>query len=177
MESGLHQNWMRDYDPTTGRYIQADPLGLVDGASVYGYAGQNPGRFIDPRGECFGPAAPLLPACIGLGWMLYDYLSDDCYTVGDFFYSLFSNFSPWKALRWATKAWNKAGGGGGGPGGAGGGNGFTDGPEARLRSRVLLAQQFGAELSPGSTGLTAIRRRIGIGHIQMRRFRLSGPSS
>ena len=34
--SGRHQNWMRDYDPTTGRYIQADPLGLVDGASVYG---------------------------------------------------------------------------------------------------------------------------------------------
>jgi len=50
-ESGLHQNWMRDYDPTTGRYIQADPLGLVDGASVYGYARQNPGRYVDPRGE------------------------------------------------------------------------------------------------------------------------------
>jgi hypothetical protein len=48
---GLHQNWMRDYDPTTGRYLQADPLGLVDGASVYGYAGQNPGRYVDPRGE------------------------------------------------------------------------------------------------------------------------------
>ncbi|MBN8631584.1 MAG: RHS repeat-associated core domain-containing protein [Rhodobacterales bacterium] len=31
-ESGLHHNWMRDYDPTTGRYLQADPLGLVDGA-------------------------------------------------------------------------------------------------------------------------------------------------
>ena len=29
-ETGLHQNWMRDYDPTTGRYMQADPLGLVD---------------------------------------------------------------------------------------------------------------------------------------------------
>ena len=50
-ESGLHQNWMRDYDPTTGRYIQADPLGLVDGASVYGYALQNPGRYVDQRGE------------------------------------------------------------------------------------------------------------------------------
>ena len=50
-ESGLHQNWMRDYDPTTGRYMQADPLGLVDGASVYGYVGQNPGRYVDPRGE------------------------------------------------------------------------------------------------------------------------------
>jgi hypothetical protein len=42
---------MRDYDPTTGCYLQADPLGLVDGASVYGYALQNPGRYVDPRGE------------------------------------------------------------------------------------------------------------------------------
>ncbi|WP_421701004.1 RHS repeat domain-containing protein [Aliiroseovarius sp.] len=50
-DPALHQNWMRDYDPTTGRYIQADPLGLVDGASVYGYALQNPGRYVDPRGE------------------------------------------------------------------------------------------------------------------------------
>jgi RHS repeat-associated protein len=50
-ESGLHQNWMRDYDPTTGRYLQADPLGLVDGASVYGYVKQNPGRWVDPKGE------------------------------------------------------------------------------------------------------------------------------
>jgi RHS repeat-associated protein len=50
-ETGLYQNWMRDYDPTTGRYIQADPLGLVDGASVYGYALQSPGLYFDPRGE------------------------------------------------------------------------------------------------------------------------------
>tara|TARA_R110001583_G_scaffold189565_1_gene353131 strand:+ start:373379 stop:376345 length:2967 start_codon:yes stop_codon:yes gene_type:complete len=49
-ESGLHQNWMRDYDPTTGRYIEADPLGLVDGPSVYNYALQSPGRYVDPRG-------------------------------------------------------------------------------------------------------------------------------
>jgi len=52
LESGLHQNWMRDYDPTTGRYMQADPLGLVDGASIYGYARQNPLIFTDPTGEC-----------------------------------------------------------------------------------------------------------------------------
>ena len=44
------QNWMRDYDPTTGRYIEADPLWLVDGASVYGYVLQNPGRWVDLRG-------------------------------------------------------------------------------------------------------------------------------
>ena len=49
-ESELHQNWMRDYDPTTGRYVQGDPLGLVDGASVYGYALQSPGRYTDPQG-------------------------------------------------------------------------------------------------------------------------------
>ena len=49
-ETGLHQNWMRDYDPTTGRYLQADPLGLVDGPSVYGYVRQSPGRYVDPAG-------------------------------------------------------------------------------------------------------------------------------
>jgi RHS repeat-associated protein len=57
-ESGLHQNWMRDYDPTTGRYLQADPLGLVDGASVYGYALQNPLRYVDPTGLQTGVGAP-----------------------------------------------------------------------------------------------------------------------
>ena len=60
-ETGLHQNWMRDYDPTTGRYMQADPLGLVDGASVYGYARQSPGRYVDPRGmqdDFFGTEVP-----------------------------------------------------------------------------------------------------------------------
>jgi RHS repeat-associated protein len=50
-ESGLHQNWMRDYDPTTGRYLQADPLGLIAGMNVYGYANQSPMMYIDPRGE------------------------------------------------------------------------------------------------------------------------------
>lgn len=42
---------MRDYDPTTGRYIQGAPLGLVDGPSVYGYVTQNPMRYVDPTGE------------------------------------------------------------------------------------------------------------------------------
>ncbi len=47
-ENGLHQNWMRDYDATLGRYIQPDPLGLVVGASVYWYVGGNPARWSDP---------------------------------------------------------------------------------------------------------------------------------
>jgi RHS repeat-associated protein len=54
-ETGLHQNWMRDYDPVTGRYIQPDPLGLDGGVALYGYALQSPMVYIDPRGE--NPAA------------------------------------------------------------------------------------------------------------------------
>ncbi|WP_407932937.1 RHS repeat-associated core domain-containing protein [Jannaschia ovalis] len=51
---------MRDYDPTTGRYVQADPLGLLDGASVYGYALQSPMRWTDPKGEAvWGMCRPL----------------------------------------------------------------------------------------------------------------------
>ena len=50
-EAGLHQNWMRDYDPTLGRYLQADPLGLVPGPSLYGYAMQSPMMYADPDGE------------------------------------------------------------------------------------------------------------------------------
>jgi RHS repeat-associated protein len=60
-ESGLHQNWMRDDDPTTGRYIQPDPLGLIEGSSVYGYAWQKPGRWIGPTGEQTVPGSgPLI---------------------------------------------------------------------------------------------------------------------
>ena len=47
----LYYNRYRDYDPTTGRYIQADPIGLEGGASPYSYAMNNPLRFSDPTGE------------------------------------------------------------------------------------------------------------------------------
>jgi RHS repeat-associated protein len=49
-ETGLHQNWWRDYDPSIGRYLQSDPIGLDGGPSTYGYAGQNPLLFTDPEG-------------------------------------------------------------------------------------------------------------------------------
>ena len=35
IEDGLSYNWHRNYDPTLGRYSQADPLGFVDGPGVY----------------------------------------------------------------------------------------------------------------------------------------------
>ena len=50
VEAGLHYNWHRHYDPTLGRYTQPDPLGFVDGPSVYAYAGSSPMLFIDRDG-------------------------------------------------------------------------------------------------------------------------------
>lgn len=50
IETGLHYNWHRRYDPATGRYTQADPLRFVDGPSVYGYAGGSPFVKVDREG-------------------------------------------------------------------------------------------------------------------------------
>jgi RHS repeat-associated protein len=47
----LYYNRYRDYDPTTGRYIQADPIGLAGGSNPYLYANDNPMRYTDPTGE------------------------------------------------------------------------------------------------------------------------------
>lgn len=46
----LYYNRYRDYDPTTGRYIQADPIGLAGGSNVYAYVGGNPVNLVDPMG-------------------------------------------------------------------------------------------------------------------------------
>jgi RHS repeat-associated protein len=48
--SDLYYNRYRDYDPTTGRYIQADPIGLNGDPNPYAYAMNNPLRYSDPEG-------------------------------------------------------------------------------------------------------------------------------
>lgn len=50
LESGLHYNWHRHYDPSTGRYLQPDPIGMPDGPSRFAYAVNTPQRFVDPDG-------------------------------------------------------------------------------------------------------------------------------
>ncbi|NDY43553.1 RHS repeat-associated core domain-containing protein [Dissulfurirhabdus thermomarina] len=50
-ETGLHYNWRRYYDPSTGRYITPDPIGLSGGVNLFSYVQNNPINFIDPTGE------------------------------------------------------------------------------------------------------------------------------
>jgi RHS repeat-associated protein len=49
-ETGLHYNYFRDYDPSTGRYVESDPIGLEGGLNTYTYVRGNPLSYIDPQG-------------------------------------------------------------------------------------------------------------------------------
>lgn len=49
-ETGLSYNLHRYYDAATGRYMQADPIGLEGGWNRFGYVGGNPLNWSDSRG-------------------------------------------------------------------------------------------------------------------------------
>ena len=91
-------NYFRDYEPSTGRYIESDPIGLRGGLNTYGYGLQNSLRYTDRTGEateaalglCIagGPANPFCDAAvvinvckwvgIGIGAMLMTGDSKKC---------------------------------------------------------------------------------------------------
>lgn len=43
-------NYFRDYEPGTGRYVEADPIGLDGGMNLYAYVDGNPINKVDPLG-------------------------------------------------------------------------------------------------------------------------------
>jgi RHS repeat-associated protein len=53
-ETGLSYYRVRYYEPTVGRFLQEDPIGLLGGANFYVYAGNDPVTNIDPFGLCPG---------------------------------------------------------------------------------------------------------------------------
>ncbi|MBE8232366.1 MAG: hypothetical protein HAW67_01430, partial [Endozoicomonadaceae bacterium] len=48
--SGLYYNYYRYYEPSTGKFITSDPIGLQGGLNTYAYAAGNPARYFDPFG-------------------------------------------------------------------------------------------------------------------------------
>lgn len=50
IESGFSYNQFRDYNPSLGRYVQSDPIGLNGGLNTYTYVGGKPLIYADPRG-------------------------------------------------------------------------------------------------------------------------------
>jgi RHS repeat-associated protein len=56
-ETGLHYNYFRDYDPATGSYLEADPLGIGGGLNRYAYANGDPLNNTDALGLCVAKQA------------------------------------------------------------------------------------------------------------------------
>ncbi|WP_232537425.1 RHS repeat-associated core domain-containing protein [Cystobacter fuscus] len=77
VETDLFENWNRYYDPSIGRYLQPEPMAVVDSLMVrsptYGYAKSNPINWTDPTGN---------------------------YTVDDP-----TKCSNWKAAEWLAQKW------------------------------------------------------------------------
>lgn len=60
-------SWHRFYDPSIGRYISADPIGLAGGINLYAYVGGDPVNWVDPWGLIpkeaeYAPQYPGTPA-------------------------------------------------------------------------------------------------------------------
>ena len=74
IETNLAYNHHRHYDAVTGSYTQPDPLGFVDGPSIYAYAGNSPFMNVDRDGRFWWVAGG---AAIGAGMNVVGQLWDN----------------------------------------------------------------------------------------------------
>jgi len=82
-ETGLHQNWFRDYSPKTGRYQEADPIGFHGGdLSLFAYARSHPTAWTDPMGlaDDAGPQQLLWEWVSGTGPSSHFFVDGDPFT-------------------------------------------------------------------------------------------------
>lgn len=79
-ETNLTYNHHRDYEATTGRYIQSDPIGLAGGINTYAYALGQPTKLMDPLGlstyvckrPLGGPPGPWSPPVVNHQYLCVD---------------------------------------------------------------------------------------------------------
>jgi len=69
-ESGMHHNYLRDYDPDIGRYLQSNPVGIDAGLNLYEFSHSSPimntqslGQWVDQSSSCVGPRESTPGAC------------------------------------------------------------------------------------------------------------------
>jgi RHS repeat-associated protein len=65
--TGFYDLGARYYEPNSGRFLSADPMGQGESPSLYDFCGGDPVNFFDPDGRCPGtnsPTPPILPTPI-----------------------------------------------------------------------------------------------------------------
>lgn len=98
-ETNLHYNYFRDYDPSTGRYVEADPIGLEGGVNIYLYSNNSPMNYSDRFGlepsDVCGTCAPGDTNCLLYGGNL-------CFPGQDIRLDQFPVYGNWCGPGWTA---------------------------------------------------------------------------
>jgi uncharacterized protein RhaS with RHS repeats len=76
------QNYFRDYDPVTGRYVESDPIGLGGGVNTYAYVDGNPLANVDETGEFANVIVGAVTSVV-TGYAIAKLTGDECYSWQD----------------------------------------------------------------------------------------------
>jgi RHS repeat-associated protein len=82
-ETWLHYNTFRYYDPEVGRFVTQDPIGLLGGVNLYGYA-INSTVWIDPLGWCSSALGRSMGARSGDGMANHHLIPEELMKVPSF---------------------------------------------------------------------------------------------